>query len=70
MQGRQVTVVLQPIDEVGRHLASAGFQEIKGLVQFIHLGQAASKIELNCGVVRLDDERVRNPFFGSLFLTQ
>ena len=70
MQGREVTVVLDPGDdgEVG-YLAS-GFEEIERPVRFAHLRQAASKVVVSDRIIRRDDERTRNPLLRSFFLSE
>jgi hypothetical protein len=40
------------------------------LFRFVHLHPVTSEVEVNCRVVRLDDERTRNPFSGSLLLSE
>ena len=39
------------------------------LFQFVHLHPVTSEAKVNCRVVRLNEERTRNPFSGSLLLS-
>src|SRR5262245_50728227 len=70
MQGRKVTVVLDPGHGGEAGYLASGFQEIESPVRFAHLRQAASKVVVSERIIRRDDERTRNPLLRSFFATE
>src|SRR6185295_15568456 len=70
MQGRKVTVVLDPGNDGDVGYLASGFQEIERPVRFAHLRQAASKVVVSHRIIRRDDKRTRNPLRHSLFVSE
>ena len=55
---------------VTNHFGRISARDVEGTLRFSHLRQAASKVVVSDCIIRLDDERARNPFLGSFLVSQ
>ena len=69
-QRHQIGVLLDPVDEFGRHLRYARLQQIEGLIRLVHLNQGAAKVVVVHGIVRLDGLGAQRPLLGPFILSQ